>query len=348
MDKTPDSLMAAIRGLFDSCEPLGKQAMANFMEAGRGLATAKQIFDRGEEPPDHLAGEIREALARGRACQKRILDIMCQVVPLLEELSAITSKKHYAKCLTEIGMTPREFHKMQRLRDQWDTFEQAVTWDEDRVEHGAVHLVGELTLDDALKLIRIFERKRDSPLDPREMTQDGRLKAVMEGHVRISMSNREQTTSVLKLGRTIAELRRRAPDDWQRIVRENFDDEELANRALLFHDNWPRIQPLLEAEAARAVAAGHTLYHHPTIKQALRMVGALPPLENGGIARLPPSDLAFLDDIAAQTGVPKVDLSWSLALCQVKDLDQVVAHAQEANLDIEDYLISRGLLRVAE
>ena len=66
--------------------------------------------------------------------------------------------------------------------------------------------------------------------------------------------------------------------------------------------NWPRIQPLLEAEAARAVAAGHTLYHHPTIKQALRtVVGALPPLENGGIARSPPSDLAFLDDIAAHT-----------------------------------------------
>ena len=108
--------------------------------------------------------EIRDALARGGAApaKSQILDIMCQVVPLLEELSAITSKKHYAKCLTEIGMTPRRFHKMQRLRDQWDTFEQAVTWDEDRVEHGAVHLVGELTLDDALKLIRIFERKRDS------------------------------------------------------------------------------------------------------------------------------------------------------------------------------------------
>ena len=157
MDTTPDGLMAEIRVLWDSCEPLRKQTTARFNTAGRGLMEAKQIVDRGEVPPDHLVTEIRNALALGIACQKRILEIMCRVVPLTEELSAITSKEHYAECLTHTGVPPLELDKIRRLRDKWHIFEQAFTWAGHRDDNC---LVDELTPDVALKLIEIFERER--------------------------------------------------------------------------------------------------------------------------------------------------------------------------------------------
>jgi hypothetical protein len=100
---------------------------------------------------------------------------------------------------------------------------------------------------------------------------------------------------------------------------------------------------MIETETAQAVAAGRT-YFHPSVRQLLRKVGAMPPLANGGIIQNSPEILAFLAQAEADTGIPQANISMCLALHEHTEELERLFH-EKGIFEPEDLLLRLGVLR---
>src|ERR1044072_7555905 len=225
MAKSSDTLMHDIRHLRRQYAELSRSALEQHIEVGRGINEAEQFFKRGEEPPDRIAEQCRIAMRQARVLAKRMLAIDAQTAPLLAELMASTNKRQYNKCLSDLRLTPLYVIKMRRLHEKWNVFEQAVTWEDDRVDQGAGYIASELNINEVWKLVRVSAPDGDKPLDFASLTYPGMMKQLVQHTVKMSMSHRKDVEETLRIGALTAELRQRLPDKWEQFITERTEIE---------------------------------------------------------------------------------------------------------------------------